>query len=133
MNIRKGIKRRFQQQHNLKTWSRTRCEETIFSLSFYSLKWQLEDNYFLQKITNIYFVWTGAARITHLLRLNRGRTDKNIYLIWTRATWTNNYIMWTGAARKTTLSKSRISTSNRWKSSKIWKKFLEGVQKRIIN
>ena len=41
----------------------------------------------------------------HLLRLNRGRTDKNIYFIWTGTARANNYIMWTGAARKTTKSK----------------------------
>ncbi len=119
MNIRKEMRRRFQKGDIIKTWRITRCKETIFSFSFYSVKWQIEDDYFLQDI---------------LLRLNRGRTDKT-------STSSNR-----GRTDKTSTSyepgphgkllyPNRINTANRWKSSNTWpqRKFLEDVQKRIIN
>ncbi len=55
MNIRKGIRRRFQKGDIFKTWRITRCKETIVSFSFYSVKWQIEDDYFLQRMKYKHF------------------------------------------------------------------------------
>ena len=49
MNIKREIRRRFQKGDIFKIWRITRCKETIFSFSFYSVKWQIEEDYFKKK------------------------------------------------------------------------------------
>ncbi len=49
MNIRKGIRKDF--RHIFKEIEEQQdVKKQIFSFSFYSLKWQIEDDYFLQKM-----------------------------------------------------------------------------------
>ena len=77
MNIRKEIKKKISKGDIFQTWRITRRKETIFSFSFYSVKWQIENDWFLQRMKYKHLLRLNRGRTDkHLLRLNRGRTDK---------------------------------------------------------